>query len=273
MRTADELNELARQMRQAQDEGCQIAPFSSRIEDFDLPTAYAVADLMHRERVSQGAVPVGRKIGFTNREMWPIYGVHEPIWGYVYDTTAVHVTGNRASCSIGRLSEPKIEPEIVLHFHSAPLAGADLPAILACIDWIALGFEIVRSHFPKWKFSAADTVVDGGLHGKLLIGEPQPVDRLGPDPVSSLEHFILELHGNGILRAVGSGANILGNPLQAIAHLTAALERQPDYPALQAGELVTTGTVTTAQAVHIGESWRADVDGIALPRLSVEFHE
>ena len=33
--------------------------------------------------------PVGRKIGFTNRAIWPKYGVYQPIWGTVYDRTLI----------------------------------------------------------------------------------------------------------------------------------------------------------------------------------------
>lgn len=203
--------------------------------------------------------------------MWSLYGVREPIWAYVYDTTVVHLSGEHAICSISGFTEPKIEPEIVLHFRSSPPPGGDPTAILACIDWIAHGFEVVQSHFPGWKFRAADTVADWALHGTLLVGEPQPTDRLGPDLATQLERFCLSLLCDGALREVGTRANVLGSPLLAIAHLIAVLEKQPEYPPLQPGELVTTGTITTAQSVNAGECWRTEVQGIALPGLSMEF--
>jgi hypothetical protein len=51
----------------------------------------SVAHLIHEARINEGAVPVGRKIGFTNPAMWSLYGVREPIWAYVYDTTVVRI--------------------------------------------------------------------------------------------------------------------------------------------------------------------------------------
>jgi hypothetical protein len=42
-------------------------------------------------------------------------------------------------------------------------------SLLACIDWVRHGFEIDKSIFPGWKFSAPDTVVAFG-HGALVIG-------------------------------------------------------------------------------------------------------
>jgi 2-oxo-3-hexenedioate decarboxylase len=258
-------------MRAAQDNVRQIEPFTSQFSDFDVDSAYAVADLIHRTRVQRGAMPIGRKIGFTNSDMWALYGVQEPIWAYVYDTTVVQLSGGLKTCSLGKFTEPKIEPEIILHFHSAPPLGGNLASILECIDWIAHGFEIVQSHFPGWKFRAADTVADWALHGTLLVGEPRPIACLGPNLIAALERFSLRLSCNGALREVGNGANVLGSPLLAIAHLISVLAKQSEYMPLQANELVTTGTITTAQPVRAGETWRTEVDGIALPGVSMAF--
>lgn len=271
MLTTSELQEIALQIRAAQVEGRQIEPFTSRIPAFDLPSAYAVAQLIHDVRVSEGAVPVGRKIGFTNSDMWAVYGVREPIWAYVYDQTVTSLALAGGICSLSQFAEPMIEPEIVFHFRSAPPVGGDLPALLASIDWVAHAFEIVQSHYPGWKFQAADTVADCSLHGTLLLGEPVAIDQLASDPVVALESFGVELSRNGQVSAVGRGANVLGNPLIALAHLTSVLSKQPGCLPLQANEIVTTGTITTAQAVRTGESWQTKLLGIALTGLAVEF--
>lgn len=264
---------IAREMKNAQDEIRQIEPFTSRWSDFDVPAAYEVTHLIHRARLEAGAVPLGRKIGFTNPEMLALYGVSEPIWAYIYDTTVVRLSANAGVCSIGRFAEPKIEPEIVVHFRSAPSVGAGPSAIIECIDWIAHAFEIVQSHFPGWKFQAPDTVADCGLHGALLVGEPQPVDQLDTDLITALERFSIALSCDGKLREVGRGSNVLGSPLAAVAHLIAVLAKQPQYVPLQAGEIVTTGTLTAAPSVHAGETWRTELTGIALPGLSVKLVE
>ena len=46
-----------------------------------------MAAALHQRRLGAGWKPLGRKIGFTNRSIWPRYGVFEPIWGMVYDRT------------------------------------------------------------------------------------------------------------------------------------------------------------------------------------------
>ncbi len=273
MPTTPDLHAIAQEMKAAQDGARHVEPFTARVPGFDLEAAYAVADLIHRERVAKGARLVGRKIGFTNPAMWARYGVREPIWAHVYDTTVVRLHDTGASCRLARFVEPKIEPEIVLHFHSAPALGASPQNVLSAIDWVAHGFEIVQSHFPGWKFEAPDTVADWALHATLLVGPPQPVAALGDDLVAALEDFTVTLSCDGREVEVGKGSNALGSPLAAIVHLVTTLATQPGAEPLQAGELVTTGTLTTARTVRVGETWQSAIRGIALPGLTVAFSD
>jgi 2-keto-4-pentenoate hydratase len=190
--------------------------------------------------------------------------------GYVYDTTVVHLSGTQGKCGLGRFAEPKIEPEIIVHFRSAPPVGGDLAAILECVDWLAHGFEIVQSHFPGWKFRATDTVADWALHGTLLVGETQPLERLGADPIKALEDFSVTLSCDEEVKEVGRGSNVLGSPLAAIAYLISVLAKQRYSVPLQANELVTTGTLTAVLPIHAGETWTTQLGGIALLGISVQ---
>ena len=107
--------------------GRHVLPFSTRYPDFSLNDAYRVAALANNMRVAKGYKPLGRKIGFTNRRMWDEYGVHAPIWGYVYDRTMQELA---MPLPLGPYTEPKIEPEIVFGFVAAPSAGMDDAALL-----------------------------------------------------------------------------------------------------------------------------------------------
>ena len=202
--------------------------------------------------------------------MWSLYSVREPIWAYLYDRTVARLPTVGATCSVGRFTEPKIEPEIVFHFRSAPQLGIDLVGLLKCIDWITHGFEIVQSHFPGWRFQAPDTVADSALHGTLLLGEPVPIERLKPDPIAALESFSLTLSCNGQVKGVGKGSNVLGSPLAALAHLLAVLSKQPECVPMRDDEIVTTGTITTAQTIRPGERWQTILQGIPLSGLVLE---
>src|SRR5262245_65650342 len=95
--------------------GGQVLPFSTRYPAFSMDDAYRVAALVNDMRVAQRYKPLGRKIGFTNRRMWDEYGIHSPIWGYIYDRT-MHDLG--APLPLAPYTEPKIEPDIVFGFRS-----------------------------------------------------------------------------------------------------------------------------------------------------------
>jgi 2-keto-4-pentenoate hydratase len=130
-----ELHTIVCEIKAAQEEARQIEPLTSRFNCFDVASAYEVAHLIHEARLEEGNVSVGRKIGFTN-PLWDVYGMRDPIWAYVYDNTLVRLSSTNATCAIGGLSEPKIEPEVVVHFRSAPPIGDDLSASLDLICWL-----------------------------------------------------------------------------------------------------------------------------------------
>src|SRR5512135_97942 len=103
---------LAAELVDACEHAREISPFSARYPGLTAETGYAAARKLHAHRLAQGWQPVGRKIGFTNRTIWPRYGVYEPIWGFVYDRTLVPSLDNRATIPLAGLVQPRIEPEI-----------------------------------------------------------------------------------------------------------------------------------------------------------------
>jgi 2-oxo-3-hexenedioate decarboxylase len=262
---------IAREIADALAAGRQIPSVSGRHPGFGLEQAYAVTAELRRLRQARGEIQVGRKIGFTNRTIWAQYGVHAPIWGDMYDTTVRNMAGP-ADFPLGHLSEPLIEPEIVFGLARAPAPGMDEPGLIECIEWVAHGLEIVQSIFPQWKFTPADTVAANGLHGALLIGPRHRVDERRPaEWLAALTSFELALHRDGELIDRGQAELVLGGPLSALAHLTRMLQNDPHNPALRAGEIITTGTVTRAFPVAAGQTWSTEVSGIALDPLTVKF--
>jgi 2-oxo-3-hexenedioate decarboxylase len=248
----------------------QIPPFSARPDGLTLDDAYHVTPRLRKIHEARGSKVVGRKIGFTNRTIWDQYGVYQPIWGYVFDETAKHLAQTEA-LALHPFSEPRIEPEIIFGLGSAPSAGMDQIALSSCIAWVALGFEIVQSIFPGWKFAAADTVAANGIHGALLVGPRQPFTPRASEWLRTLSGFEIDLHCNGRLIDRGRAGNVLDGPLSALHHLTGLLASDPVNPPLAAGEIVSTGILTKAMPVAAGEVWTAKPTGIALDAIRVVF--
>ena len=242
-------------------ESARIVPrFSERYPGLTPAAGYSAAGWLHSHRVSKGWRPVGRKIGFTNRTLWQRYGVHEPMWGMVYDRTLIHAQDDRATVSLSGLAQPRIEPEICFRLKSPPRSSAPHDLVEA-IEWMAHSVEIVQCHHPEWKVSIADCTADNGLHGRLIVGAPVALQDADKLPTAEARLF----RGDELVDR-GVGANVLGSPLLALGYLVDLLE-QP----LAAGEIITTGVLTDAHPVAAGEAWRTEIDGLPLRGLAIEF--
>jgi 2-oxo-3-hexenedioate decarboxylase len=253
------------------DTGHQISPFSARLSAFDLDDAYRVTAAIRQMREMRGEVPVGRKIGFTNRTIWAEYNVYGPVWGCVYNRTVHNLAEIGNTFSLVGLAEPRIEPEIVFKLALAPARDMDETALLACIDWVAHGFEIVQSIFPGWKFSAPDTVVAFGLHGALVIGPRHSIAAHAEEWSRTLSTFEIDLKRDGAVVDHGRATNVLGGPVSALRHLVDILARDQINPPLAAGEIVTTGTLTRALPAAARETWTTELTGVALDGICVRF--
>jgi 2-oxo-3-hexenedioate decarboxylase len=166
-----------------------------------------------------------------------------------------------------------LEPEAVFGMKDTPPANASLDALFDALEWVAPGFEVVQSHLQDWRFKAADTVADGGLHARLLVGRKVPVGAIAAN-VAQLNAVLGAarvnlINGEQILES-GCGANVLGGPLLALQHFLKELRACPGAPDLRPGDVITTGTWTDAWPVLPGEQWTGEF-GAPLSDLKVTF--
>jgi 2-oxo-3-hexenedioate decarboxylase len=266
------LKSIADRLIAAQDTATTLPPITTAMPDFSVADGYAVLLDIERRRRAQGWRALGRKIGFTNRTIWPRYGVYQPIWAHVWSHTVHFAADSNASLALHSFVQPRIEPEVVLKL-KAPVPLTDDPlALLAAVEWIAPGFEIVQSHFPDWKFKAADCTAACGLHGALVIGPPVALhDDDRARLAAALPVCTVTLSCGKEVIDRGVGANVLDSPALALGHLAGLLAGQPESPPLAAGEIVTTGTITDAWPVAAGEIWSSDYGALGLSGLTLRF--
>jgi len=213
----------------------------------DLAHAEALQTGIAVARIARGERPVGYKIGFTNRSIWPLYGVFQPIWGPVWNSTL-------------RVVEAGSD--------GAYTTDVDLSRLVA--EWFAHGFEIVQCPYPEWRFTAAEAVAAQSLHGMLLLGPRRPIRSLGERPRQAIERLAaleVELCRDGASVARGRGSAALDGPLQAITHLAHELALRGH--SIEPGSLVTTGTLTDAQPLFVGQRWTTRIEGVELPGLEI----
>src|SRR3954470_2473710 len=263
--------EIARELAAAYASRSTIVAPSERDPDFDLTSAYAVEAELARMRRASGHAAVGRKVGFANKALWRVLKIDTVAWAHMYDDTVRYASGGKASLAVGRMTAPKIEPEVVFKLRKPLAAGlTDPAAILDAVEWIALGFEIIDCVFPDWKFQPVDFVAAFGLHAGLVVGEPTLVKAADiPALVDQLPLFKVRLMKNGELVEEGIGKNLLKSPALCLGELAAAISRRPGAEPLMAGELISSGTLTTSQPIAPGDSWSASVEGIDLSPLAL----
>ena len=255
---------LATELLHAWDHG-ELAPsISARYPTFNWDQAYDVSAELIKLRRARGEKTVGRKIGFTNRNIWPQYGATSPIWHYVYDRTLVHAHEGNATLSLKHSCQPLIEPEIAFKLSGpVPVHCQDPGEILHAIEWYAPSFEIVCCHYPGWKCTPAEFAADFSLHWRLVVGTPVHATA---DTLTALAQQLgacaIALNKNGVVMDRGKGSNALDHPALALAFLADTLATQAAFDPLSAGEIITTGTLTNALPVAAGETWQSRYEGL-----------
>src|SRR5208282_1069621 len=256
-------------------------PPSARL-GFDLDMAYAVEETLRQFRATGGSKAVGRKVGYANKAMWRVLKLETLVWAHMYDDTVHYSESNSSTLSIAHPRSLKIEPEIVFGLKQ-PLMndGTETPdaAALASTDWLAVGFEIIDCPFPEWQFQPSDFVASFGLHAALVVGERVDVRQdLRPDSIvallDELPRFKVRMScsnssKNGEFVEEGSGRNSLRSPALCLAELSAAIVRRFPTEPLSAGEIVSSGTLTSGHPTGRGDLWTVEVEGLSLPPLTL----
>jgi len=255
--------DLAAALLAARDGRSTIPPPTSQVPGLGLAGAYRVGAALERQLRGRGYRRAGWKVGFTNRTVWPHFGISEPILGPVYKQTLT-TAEPAAELSLAGFCAPRIEVEVV--FGAAPGKSApdwSRPA------WMAIGFEVVDCHYG-WDLTPADSVADFALHGALVVG-PR-VHREAPGfakGVERLDRLEVRLFRNDEPVAEGRGSAVLGHPRTALGFVP-RLRSNFEASSRASGErVVSTGTMTALAPLAPGEHWRVETHGVDLPGLEL----
>ena len=269
----DIIDEVTRELSSAYETGAMVAAPPSQRPSFDLDTAYAVEAELKNIRECGGHKAIGRKVGYANKAMWRVFKLETLVWAHMYEDTVHYSDNNSAKLTLSNSRSLKIEPEIVFGLKDRIMGEKpDASAVLAAVEWLAMGFEIIDCPFPDWRFQPSDFVASFGLHAALVIGERVQVGRDNiATLIEDLGQFKVRMSKNGEFIEEGSGKNSLKSPALCLAELSVAIaKRFPSVP-LGAGEIVSSGTLTAGHFLEKNDLWKADLDGIPLPSLTLRF--
>ena len=253
----------------------QTLPVLSDAIGLTIADAYAIAYSLDQHRTKDGEQAIGRKLGFTNRKLWntaPGTAIEAPMWTTLFDSTVRFLEYPFAVQSLVGALQPKLEPEIVFKLARTPSADADLVEIADCLEWMAHGIEIVVNPYGDAQVQPADSIAAFGMHGTLLVGEPRILSSASRQHLGDvLAHASVSVSCDDTLMGAGYGGSVLDSPVHAIWHLHQLLKTQTNFPRLQAGEIITSGTWTSAFAVQAGQTWSTAFSGVVLPGLAISF--
>jgi len=234
--------------------GCRtVAPLTSRHPDITIDDAYAIQQRMMARRLAAGERVVGKKIGVTSKAVMDMLGVFQPDFGWLTDAM---VYNEGQAIPANTLIQPKAEGEIAFVLKKT-LKGPGVTAadVLAATDGVMACFEIVDSRIRDWKIKIQDTVADNASCGVFVLG-----DRLVDVRDVDLGTCGMVLEKNGDIVATGVGAAALGHPANAVAWLANTLGQHGI--ALEAGEVVLSGSLGIMVPVTAGDSLRVTMGGI-----------
>jgi 2-keto-4-pentenoate hydratase len=240
IRTAVERLLEARAARRA------IPPPSETDPGLTLEQGYAIQDALRAELEKRGERPIGWKVGFTSAATRAALGVPDPASGFLLPEK--YASG--AEVSLGRFAGLGVEVEVAFRMRTR-LVG---PGVTADTAALAVEGAVAALELPDFLFSGtprgADFVADS-IHARAIV--------LG-SPLTPLRGLDLALEGvvyehNGDIVGTHTAAEVMGNPLNALAWLANHLETRG--LALRPGEIVISGSISRILRPRAGDTVRA----------------
>lgn len=260
VQSSKKTEELAFLLRNAEQKREGISPLSADTPDLTIDEAYKIQLINIREKLNQGQVITGKKIGLTSKAMQELLGVDQPDYGHLLNSME-YENGSVIPANI--LCQPKIEAEIAFKLKK-DLTGPNITSfdVLLATEYIVPAFEIVDSRVQDWKITIEDTVADNASSGLYVLGE-QKLEVSETD----LAQLGMGLYKNGKLVNTGVGSATLGHPANCVAWLATKLAEY-DIP-LKAGEIILSGALSAAVAINPGDQFTARFAGLG--EVSVSF--
>jgi len=205
---------------------------------------------------------IGWKIGCITAESQQRSHTDEPFSGPILRKDVLR---NRSSIAPESYFDCALQAEFALTLSNDFLAS-DAPFSLAVVrdrvKNVIPALENADSRFfDSKKLTAPSLIADGAKAGVLILGDKE-TDFTKVDLIS----HTVRLYANDKMVAKGSGANVLGNPLESLRWFVNSMAaRGHDVPA---GHFVSTGSCTGSYQGTLGERIVADFG--ALGRVQVE---
>ncbi len=216
--------------------------------------AYEVLFGLMARRMASGERQIGWKVGLTSEAIQQQFNVHEPVFGCILESEpSGHVFAP------GDLISPGFENELCLQLGSN-LSGKITPEeARAAIDAVYPALEIIETRGNLTE-QLALALADNAQQKTVILGPPVAL----PARPEAVEARVIV---NGETVATGTGAAVLGNPLNSVVWLAAKLAEFGR--SLNAGEIIMSGSFTRQVPIRPGDRIRCEFDGVGTVETSM----
>lgn len=254
------IEQAAQQLLKAEKTKSPCDPVRALIGAQNVDDAYAVQNVISRQKEENGARTIGKKIGLTSVAVQQQLGVDQPDYGALFDKMQV-LEGE--TISVTELMQPKAEAEIAFVLKKDLTTGNfSLTEIEEAIDYAVAAIEIVGSRIKNWDIRIADTIADNASASHFVLGTVRKklseIDVVGAT---------MQLTKNEVLVSEGTGAACLGSPLIATQWLANKMVEMGTP--LQKGDIVLSGALGPMTAVEAGDLLKAKIEGLG--EVSIRF--
>lgn len=223
-----------------------VAPLSETDPSLTIEHAYAIQDALRAELERRGERPIGWKLAFTSPAAQATLGVKEPAAGFLL--AGQYASG--AEVSLGGFAGLGVEVEVAFRMRTK-LVG---PSVTAATAALAVEGAMAALELPDFVFSGTPRAADfiaNSIHAKAIV--------LG-SPLTPLRGLDLVLEGvvyehNGEIVGTHTAAEVMGNPLNALAWLANHLETRG--LALKPGDVVISGSISKILRPKAGDTIHA----------------
>jgi len=243
-----------------------FAGFPADCAPADVGEAYAVQDAFVAMKARACGRPVGWKIALSNPAMQRFVGLDEPVAGRILQRQLVGAPARTRAADYGRL---------LVEFEIAVELGEDLPPraggysrsrVAGAVAAVRPAFELADDRGADYRTLNAhglQLVADNAWNEGAVLGERRTDWRRLE--LAELDGFVA-IDGQQV--GAGSGRDLMGHPLDALAWLASHVSRRG--LTMRAGEVAILGSLVTSKFPRPGEQLDFALEGFDRITLQVD---
>ncbi|MFT5172789.1 MAG: 2-keto-4-pentenoate hydratase [Gammaproteobacteria bacterium] len=226
--------------------------------EFSLSHAYDIQDALRAEMIRRHQVPVGWKLAATGPAGQELFGIKEPIFGFL--TPRTYASG--AHVSAREFVSLHVEAEIAFKL-GTELAGPGVTAVdaFAAVESVMPAIEVPDILFATIP-PVSDAIANSALAGAIVLGS----EMMLSDPRDLAGEEVAFVH-NGEVVSTNTGRELMGDPLNALAWLANQLAVRGH--SLARGDIVMSGGISKLLRPEVGDRIEASFTGLGLVSMTI----